>query len=106
MGKTSWNDLTLTFYDVEQQPDVSAGIFEWLQNDNYNINAATPNHPRTYKKDAELSLLAHTGNPTERWKLCNAWPYDVDWGNLDYTAEELCEIVVIMKYDRGQKVPV
>jgi hypothetical protein len=103
MGKTKWNDLTMTFYDVEQQPDVSAGIFTWLQDANYNINAANPDHPSNYKKDATLRMLSHSGATTENWKLCHAWPYDVDWGGLDYSAEELCEIVVIMKYDRAQK---
>ena len=103
-GKTTWNDLTCTFYDVESQPDVSQQIYTWLQNTTYNIPQALPYHPTDYKKDVLLKMLKHDGSTSEQWKYCHAWPYDIDWGNLDYTAEELCEITVIFKYDRAQKV--
>jgi len=104
-GKTNWNDLTCSFYDVEQQPDVSKTIYDWLQSTTYDIPGANALHPRTYKKNIELSMLDHTGERhTESWRYCNAWPYDVDWGNLDYSSEELCEVAVIFKYDRAQKI--
>jgi hypothetical protein len=103
-GKTVWNDLTCTFYDVESQPDVSQDIYAWLGQATYDIPNANPQHPRTYKNDVLLKMLKHDGSTSEQWKYCNAWPYDVDWGNLDYTSEELCEVAVIFKYDRAQKV--
>lgn len=103
-GKTTWNDLTCSFYDVEDQPDVSQSIYQWLGQTTYGIPDALPFHPQTYKKDVILQVLKHDGSPNEQWKYCHAWPYDVDWGNLDYTAEELCEVAVVFKYDRAQKV--
>lgn len=105
-GKTTWNDLTCSFYDVEEQPDVSQGIYTWLQDATYDIPGANARHPRDYKRDVKLRMLDHNGRTTESWKLCNAWPYDVDWGNVDYTAEELCEIAVVFKYDRAQKAAI
>ena len=104
-GKTSWNDLTCSFYDVEQQPDVSQVIYSWLGTTTYNITGANAFHPSVYKKNIELSMLDASGNTkTESWRYCNAWPYDVDWGNLDYSSEELCEVAVVFKYDRAQKI--
>lgn len=103
-GKTTWNDLTCSFYDVEQ-PDVSASIYSWLATTTYDITNANARNPSLYKKDVNVEMYAAGGEgPTENWKYCNAWPFDVDWGNLDYTAEELCEIAVVFKYDRAQKV--
>lgn len=103
-GKTSWNDLTCSFYDVEQQPDVSDSIYQWLGQSTYDITGATPQHPVVYKKDLTLRMLDHNGGTTETWKYCHAWPFDVDWGNVDYTAEDLCEVAVVFKYDRAQKI--
>jgi len=103
-GKTAWNDLTCSFYDVESQPDVSQSIYQWLGTSTYDIQGANAFNPSVYKKDVLLKMLNFGGQTTESWKYCNAWPYDVDWGNLDYSAEELCEVAVIFKYDRAQKV--
>lgn len=110
MGKTTWNDLTVTFYDIEQQPDMSKEIFDWLNKNAYSVNQANAHHPSfgggAYKQDVSLKMLDHLGSPagTDNWKYCNAWPYDVDWGGLDYSADDLCEITAIIKYDRAQKV--
>lgn len=103
VGKTTWNDLTCTFYDVESQPDVSQTIYKWLQNSTYDIPGANAHHPRDYKKDVTLRMLDHSGKTTENWKMCNAWPYDIDWGGVDYTSDDLCEVAVVFKYDRAQK---
>jgi len=103
-GKTTWNDLTCSFYDVEDQPDVSQSIYAWLGATTYGITEALPYHPRDYKKDVTVKMLKHDGSTSENWKYCHAWPFDVDWGNLDYTAEDLCEVAVVFKYDRAQKI--
>ena len=103
-GKTSWNDLTCTFYDVESQPDVSQEIYAWLEKTTYSIPEAKPYHPRDYKKDVLLKMIKHDGSTSEQWKYLHAWPFDVDWGGLDYAGEDLCEVTVVFKYDRAQKV--
>ena len=102
-GKTAWNDLTCVFYDVENQPDVSKEIYDWLGATTYDIPGANAFHPRNYKNTLTLKTLQAGGEANETWRYYHAWPYDVDWGGLDYSAEELCEVTAIFKYDRAQK---
>ena len=103
VGKTTWNDITLTFYDVETPIDASKAIYDWLLTSTYDIPNANAFHPRTYKKDATLSMLDHMGSPNEQWMIYHAWPHDVDWGALDYASEEIAKVVTILKYDRAVK---
>lgn len=103
-GKTSWEDLTCTFYDVEDQPDTSKSIYEWLEKSTYDIKQANAQHPRVYKKDFILRMLRHDGSTSEQWKYCNAWPFSIDWGGVDYSAEEICMVAVTFKYDRAMRV--
>lgn len=104
VGKTEWNDLSMSWYDVEN-PDVSDAIYDWLEAAVYSIPGATPQHPSTYKKQARLTVLNHEGNiqASERWTLWHCWPYRINWNTLDYSNEALLEIEASCKYDRATK---
>ena len=99
-GKQSWEPIELTWYDIEQNPDTSLGVYKWLGTV-VNLPSANVGHPSTYKRQAVLALLNGVGTPSEVWTLFGTWPQDVDWKGLDYTSSELLTIVAKMRFDRA-----
>jgi hypothetical protein len=101
-GKQSWEPITLTWYDTQQDPDVSAGIYAWLETV-VNFASANVNPPSVYKKQATLAMVDGSGQASETWTICNTWPKEVNWGDLDYTSTEIATIEATMRYDRALK---
>jgi hypothetical protein len=107
-GKQSWEPITLTWYDAEQDPDVADEMMNWVKTVTTGglgppaqITVAPPN---AYKTQAELTMTDGAGQPTERWELKGCWPQQSNWGDLDYTNSEIQLIEVTMRYDRAVKV--
>ena len=48
---------------------------------------------------AYIQQLDAAGSIRETWTLNNAWIKSVDFGSLDYTADELVEITLQLRYD-------
>lgn len=101
-GKSKWEPISLKWYDAEQNPDVSGGLYAWLESVS-NIVTANVNPPSFYKRNASMSMLNGGGDPTETWFICNAWPSNVNWGEVDYSQTELATIEATMTYDRAQR---
>lgn len=99
-GKQDWDPVTLVWYDAEQSPDVSRGIYHWLETV-VNMQSIAVAHPRFYKKTAALLLLDGTGQPSEEWQMFGTWPAAVNWQEVDYTSTDLLTIEVTMRYDRA-----
>lgn len=102
-GKQDWEPVSMKWYDVEQNPDVSASIYAWL-NTVVDLPTATVNAPSVYKKQARLSMIGADGRRTETWVLCNCWPKEVNWGDLDYTATDIATIEATMRFDRAMRL--
>ncbi len=101
-GKQTWDPIEMVWYDVEQDPDVSQELYEWLNRVN-EIAQVLVEPPASYKKLATLEMTDGKGAATESWQLCNVWPAELDWGDLDYTNTELAEITATMRFDRASK---
>lgn len=99
-GKQSWEPIELTWYDIEQNPDISREVYTWLGGvvDLPNVRVA---HPSSYKATAQLQMTNGIGNPSELWTLYGTWPMDVDWKGLDYTQSEIQTCSVKMRFDRA-----
>lgn len=99
-GKTHWEPIELTWYDGEQNPDISAGIYAWLEAVS-RIDTVQVAVPVNYKRYAELAMLNAAGAPCEVWRLYGAWGQDFDWKPLDHTQAELANVSVKMRFDRA-----
>lgn len=99
-GKQKWEPVTLVWYDVEQTPDMSAGVYRWLGTvvDLVTVDVA---HPATYKKQAQLQMEDGFGNADEQWIMYGCWPKSVNWQELDYGSTDLQSIEATMRYDRA-----
>lgn len=101
-GKQSWEPITLKWYDSEQNPDVSSGIYIWLESVS-NLPTANVNPPSYYKRSASMSMVDGSGQPTETWQICNGWPAQVNWGEGDYSQTDLATIEATMRFDRAYR---
>jgi hypothetical protein len=99
-GKQDWEPISLTWYDSEQNPDVSRGIYHWIETV-VNMHSLHVAHPRFYKKTASLLLLDGAGQATEQWSMMGTWPEVSNWQELDYTSTDLLTMEVTMRYDRA-----
>ena len=99
-GKQTWDPVKLVWYDVQQDPDVSAGIYKWIETV-VAMNAINVAHPAKYKKTASLDMLDGFGEPTETWTMYGTWPKECNWQELDYVSTDLMTIEATMRFDRA-----
>jgi hypothetical protein len=52
-----------------------------------------------YKRDVELEMLDPTGVVVSKWILKNVMVTDADFGNLDYSSDDLAEITLTLQMD-------
>ena len=100
-GRSQWNPISITFYDIEQNPDVSDAVWNWHQMvvEHSSSDSATAKRVKNYKKKGKLDSLGADGTSNETWELYNCWPQDIDFSNLSYTTSEVQVITVSLKYD-------
>ncbi len=101
-GKQAWEPIELTWYDIEQNPDVSLGIYKWLGSV-VDLQAVHVAHPRSYKQVAVLAMLNGFGLQNEEWTMYGTWPMEVDWKGLDYSSSEIQTCAVKMRFDRATR---
>jgi len=101
-GKYSWEPVSLVWYDVEQNPDISGEVYAWL-NSVVAVPTANVALPSAYKSDAKLQSTNGTGAASETWTLYGSWPAEVDFSDLDYTNTDIQEVTVLMVYDRASR---
>ena len=100
-GKQTWEPLALSWYDAEQDPDVSQSMWDWI-NKCADIKNANVNPPSAYKADeARLQMLDGVGTATETWTMYNGWPQQSNWGGLDYSSNEIQLIEIKFRFDRA-----
>jgi hypothetical protein len=99
-GKTDWDPCELSWYDIEQNPDISKGIYYWLETVS-DQTTANVSHPSLYKKNAELTMLTGMNTISELWTMYGTWPEDVDWGQLDYQENQIALLKAKMCFDRA-----
>ncbi len=114
-GRVDWQDITVTIVDPVQ-PDSAASLVNILENSGYiypDDFTSQPNEPRTISKKGLVDSLggqiqlvqfgANTGeneeNILEKWSINNPLITSVDFGNLDYSSDELVNISIGITYD-------
>lgn len=108
-GKTKFEPINLEYYDIENTPDMSQKIYEWLVGKDGSVmsllntgSGFNANKSQNYKKTTiELAMTDANGEPTETWEYHNAWPESFEFGNLDYSEEKIMTIKITLRYDRA-----
>lgn len=108
-GKHAFDPIDIEFNDAMNPTDISKKIYDWLIGGKGVFgsfgtgDAVTVNSPEAYKINFELQLVDGTGATIETWQLYNAWPINIDWGDLNYEQNEVATVKVQLKFDRALK---
>jgi hypothetical protein len=102
-GKGTWETITVTYYDVSTGGAGldNTGLWSWLANvyNFMNPTMLTQNSRREcYAGEGICTLYDGCGNRLEQWKLFDAWPQAVNFGELDYSSSEEVTIEVTVRY--------
>ena len=84
-GRVEWQEVSVTIVDPIDL-DAANALQKIIQEAGYRIPS-----------DMDATV--------ETWKLMNTWIKSVDFGSLDYTADELVEITLQLRYDYAEQLP-
>jgi len=116
-GKASWETITVTYLDAAgtlSGPDAGAnlGLYQWLLNvydfavptdGNVNFTLKRMNSKRkAYSGEVTLRLWDGCGHELEQWKLLDAWPQAINFGDLDYSSSDTVDIELTLRYSMVQ----
>ena len=123
-GRLEWEEISMTLVDPVD-PDASGTMLKLIQQSGYVpphnfLNATqTLNSPGvengkvvTFSKKRSVDAVGgrvfiHTidenGTPLETWSLYNPWIKSVNFGDLDYEADDLVNVELTMRYDWADK---
>jgi len=111
-GRAKWNNISVTLRDP-QTPDASIILYEWLKEAGYNPPSISPASAAgrssfTKKKfadlfgDVQIQSLDADGKVIEKWRIVNPMIVSINWGENDYSSEELVNITLDLAYDYAE----
>ena len=97
VGRYSWDPITVTFRDLIG-PSTAQAIQEWVR-----LISESPTgrqgYAAGYKRDVELEMLDPTGVVVSKWILKNTMVTSADFGDLDYSQDDLATISLTLRFD-------
>lgn len=97
VGRYTWDAIQVTLRDPIG-PSASQAIMEWVRLHSESVTGRQ-GYAAGYKRDVELEMLDPTGVVVSKWILKNAFITNADFGNLDYSSDELSEITITLQMD-------
>jgi hypothetical protein len=97
-GKGKWQPITVTYLDVANL-DLS-GLLSWIATvydftDPVNLKMS---EKASWAGNALLTMYDGCGTPLEFWLLQDCFPQAVNWGDLDMSASDICELELTLRY--------
>ena len=108
-GRAKWNNISVTLSDP-MTPDASKVLYSWLTEAGYTPPEGDPGEKefmRSFTKakfagmfgNISIKALDAEGTTKENWTLFNPIIVSVNWGEFNYTSEELLNITIDIAYD-------
>jgi len=99
-GKGNIETGTITCRDVIS--DTTAQRFwDWYIKV-YNPETGEIGYTDVYKEDGDINTLDSMGVTVARWNLSGLWPQSVNFGTLDFSANDVVKIETTLRYDRAR----
>jgi len=98
-GKTSWETITVTYYDVAAAQN--QGLWNWLASvyqftDPVMLKQGSQR--QDYAATGNLALYDGCGQILETWEMGDMWPQAINFGELDYSSSEEANIELTLRY--------
>ena len=97
-GRFNWDPITVKFRDPIG-PSASQALMEWVRLCAESVTGRM-GYAAGYKKDIDLEMLDPTGVVVEKWVLQGTFITDLNFGDLDYSREDLANISCTLRMDR------
>ena len=97
-GRFSWEEITVQFKDPIG-PSASQALMEWFRLHAESVTGRM-GYAAGYKKDVELEMLDPTGVVVEKWILQGCFLSNLNFGDLNYSQDELATIDAGLRMDR------
>ena len=97
LGRYTWQEMQMTFRDPIG-PSTSQAVMEWVRLTSESVTGRQ-GYAAGYKRDVELEMLDPTGVVVSKWILKNVMIVDADFGDLDYSQDDLAEITMTLRFD-------
>lgn len=111
-GKSRWQDVTLSIYDAiglegKNNPQGQKQIHNWLLNhhnsqygkDDWAFPEGTAVGSPGYKDVFYIHVLQPDGSKSYNWELHGAFMSAINFGNMDWAAEDAVIAEITIKYD-------
>lgn len=99
-GKASFETITVTYLDVAAKRAESADLYGYLNNV-FEFTKPARRMGSTlndYAAEAFLRLYDGCGQPIETWSFRDMWPTTINFGDLDYSSSDTCDIELTFRY--------
>ena len=105
-GRVTWNTIDVTFVDPVV-PDQSAVITNMFVEGGYTVPTTETNSRDSFSKQKyvgsvgtpKINQIDADGQIIETWTLNNAFITSIDYGQLDYSVEDLVIVSITLRYD-------
>jgi hypothetical protein len=96
-GRGDWQDITITLYDPIV-PSAAQKVMDWIRLGHESITGRR-GYADFYKKDITFYLLGPVGDKIEQWTLKGAFIQQANFGELDFSSNEVATIELTLSYD-------
>jgi hypothetical protein len=113
-GKGEWQDINVTFLDVGNLGNNINGLYSWLAT-LYNFTDPVGLHQSSkrgrgknsggYAGNAILRMYDGCGVTMEEWRIFDAWPTSINFGELAYDNSDVSTIELTLKYSQVEYIP-
>jgi hypothetical protein len=97
-GRFDWEEIKVTFKDPIG-PSASQALMEWFRLHAESVTGRM-GYAAGYKRDIDLEMLDPTGVVVEKWILEGTFITSLNFGDLDYSRDELVNITCSLRMDR------
>lgn len=97
-GRSVWQEMEITFIDTIG-PSTTQKVTEWLRL-HYESATGRMGYAIGYKKNLVLQALDPVGIGVEKWTLVGCQLVSVNYGNHDYSSDDLQMVTITIQPDR------
>lgn len=102
-GKTKWNDIQITCYAYEKM--TMEQLWDYLNKLHQDVPKGEDKYGDDYKKDIQIQLMNPFDIPIGTWTLIGGFMSQINFGELDWSAEEVVQPQLTLSYDYATFVP-
>ena len=96
-GRYKWEPIQLTLRE-SIGPSTTQAVMEWFRLHAESVTGRM-GYAAGYKRDVELDMLDPTGTVVQRWILKNAFLTDANFGELDYSTDDIATTQITLQFD-------